>query len=71
MHCQIVRPVSILRVACLFSAGKEVFLRDIWPSPATVSEVVETVLLPSLFMEAYQNIQQGNERSVQPNPRDS
>ncbi|CDI78506.1 Aconitate hydratase 1 family protein, related [Eimeria acervulina] len=41
--------------------GKEVFLRDIWPSPATVSEVVETVLLPSLFMEAYQNIQQGNE----------
>ncbi|CDI83749.1 aconitate hydratase, putative [Eimeria praecox] len=42
-------------------AGKEVFLRDIWPSPTAVSEVVETVLLPSLFKEAYQNIQQGNE----------
>ncbi|CDJ36152.1 aconitate hydratase, putative [Eimeria mitis] len=41
--------------------GKEVFLRDIWPSPATVNEVVETVLLPSFFKEAYQNIQQGNE----------
>ncbi|CDJ48387.1 aconitate hydratase, putative [Eimeria brunetti] len=44
--------------------GKEVFLRDIWPSPSAVNEVVEKVLLPSLFKEAYQNIQQGNERSA-------
>lgn len=49
----------LLRVLC-YSAGKEVYLRDIWPSAATVEQLVERVLLPSLFDEAYKNIQQGN-----------
>ncbi|XP_026191789.1 aconitate hydratase, cytoplasmic [Cyclospora cayetanensis] len=41
--------------------GQQVYLRDIWPSPTAVNALVETVLLPSLFEEAYRNIQQGNE----------
>lgn len=45
-------------------AGQKVYLRDIWPSPESVEELVETVLLPSLFQEAYRNIEQGNEAYV-------
>ncbi|KAL8425719.1 hypothetical protein Efla_003097 [Eimeria flavescens] len=41
--------------------GREVFLRDIWPRTTAVKELMEAVLLPSLFNEAYKNIQQGND----------
>lgn len=40
--------------------GQEVYLRDVWPSATTVEQVVESVLLPSFFDEAYKNIQEGN-----------
>lgn len=41
--------------------GNEVYLRDIWPSAGSVEQLVETVLLPPLFHEAYKNIQEGND----------
>ncbi|CDJ64604.1 aconitate hydratase, putative [Eimeria necatrix] len=68
---------GILRVACTLSLVRttlllrhsvsplllpEVFLRDIWPSAASVNELVETAILPSFFNEAYKNIQLGNEQ---------
>ncbi|KAL8273855.1 hypothetical protein Esti_002178 [Eimeria stiedai] len=41
--------------------GKEVYLREIWPSSAAVEQLVGAVVLPSLFKEAYKNIELGNE----------
>nr|XP_024396605.1 putative aconitate hydratase, cytoplasmic [Physcomitrium patens]PNR39944.1 hypothetical protein PHYPA_020224 [Physcomitrium patens] len=40
--------------------GKNVFLRDIWPSNQEVAEVVATSVLPEMFQETYQTITQGN-----------
>jgi aconitate hydratase len=41
--------------------GQEVFLRDIWPTPAEVREAVERSVKPELFKEAYGKVFQGDE----------
>jgi aconitate hydratase len=42
-------------------SGKDVFLRDIWPSREEVSKVSHAVLAPELFKENYSKILGGNE----------
>jgi aconitate hydratase len=42
------------------SDGKDVFLRDIWPSSTEIAEVVEKNVLPEFFTETYRSITQGN-----------
>lgn len=41
--------------------GKNVFLRDIWPTNAEIQEVVGKSVVASMFKEVYANIQQGGE----------
>ncbi|KAJ0250962.1 Aconitate hydratase 2 [Hirschfeldia incana] len=40
--------------------GKNVFLRDIWPSNEEVAKVVQYSVLPSMFKSSYETITQGN-----------
>lgn len=42
------------------SDGKEVFLRDIWPSKEEIEIVEQTHVVESMFREVYSNIEQGN-----------
>ncbi|CAI5993170.1 unnamed protein product [Closterium sp. NIES-65] len=39
--------------------GKEVFLRDIWPSKEEVAEVVERAVLPQFFQSVYKAVKEG------------
>ncbi|CAI5971506.1 unnamed protein product [Closterium sp. NIES-65] len=39
--------------------GKEVFLRDIWPSNEELAEVVERAMLPQLFQSVYETVREG------------
>jgi aconitate hydratase len=41
------------------SKGKEVFLKDLWPSEAEIREVAEIFLKPQLFRERYSNVFEG------------
>jgi aconitate hydratase len=41
--------------------GNEVYLRDIWPTQAEVSEAVEASVSPELFRKQYGNVYDGNE----------
>ncbi|XP_033124180.1 cytoplasmic aconitate hydratase-like isoform X2 [Anneissia japonica] len=41
--------------------GKNVFLRDIWPSREEVQEVERQYVIPAMFKEVYANITNGNE----------
>jgi len=43
-------------------AGKDVFLRDIWPSMEEVNGVIEKVLHPKMFVDTYKNISKGTPR---------
>jgi len=43
------------------SDGKPVFLRDIWPSPAEVAEVVNTSIGQDMFKERYADVFKGDE----------
>ena len=36
--------------------GKEVFLRDIWPSQEEVQKVADEIIKPEMFIETYKNI---------------
>ncbi|KAG0568151.1 hypothetical protein KC19_7G190400 [Ceratodon purpureus] len=40
--------------------GKNVFLRDIWPSSEEVAEVVASAVLPDMFRSTYKAITEGN-----------
>jgi len=40
--------------------GKEVFLRDIWPSRQEIQEMERKTVIPALFQEVYSKIQTGN-----------
>lgn len=40
--------------------GKEVFLRDIWPSSEEIAKVVESSVLPEMFKSTYESITKGN-----------
>jgi len=42
--------------------GKDVFLRDIWPSPKEVAEVVQARVSDRMFREAYASVFEGDER---------
>ena len=41
--------------------GKEVFLKDIWPSQEEIQEIISSVIKPSFFKDVYKNIQSGSE----------
>jgi aconitate hydratase len=40
--------------------GKDVFLRDIWPTNEEVSKVINQTVVPKLFAEVYESIKDGN-----------
>ncbi|MCA9168488.1 MAG: aconitate hydratase AcnA, partial [Planctomycetales bacterium] len=42
--------------------GKDVYLRDIWPTNEEIKEVVESCVLPEMFAEQYQSAFESNER---------
>ena len=42
-------------------SGKEVFLRDIWPSHSEIIETIRNSLDPELFLKQYENVNDGNE----------
>jgi aconitate hydratase len=42
--------------------GKDVFLRDIWPSRNEVQKVTESVIKPEMFKEIYDQIAKGTDR---------
>ncbi|XP_046904962.1 cytoplasmic aconitate hydratase isoform X2 [Hypomesus transpacificus] len=42
--------------------GKEVFLRDIWPSRQEIQAVEREFVIPSMFKEVYEKIEKVNER---------
>ncbi|XP_070710832.1 cytoplasmic aconitate hydratase [Pempheris klunzingeri] len=44
------------------SEGKEVFLRDIWPTREEIQAVEKTFVIPSMFKEVYEKIEKVNER---------
>jgi aconitate hydratase len=43
-------------------SGKDVYLRDIWPSPAEVAEAVRSDVTAAMFSKAYDNVFEGDER---------
>jgi aconitate hydratase len=43
------------------NGGKEIFLRDIWPSQAEVNRVVEQSLSPDMFRNQYSKVETGND----------
>uniref|UniRef100_A0A673AYF1 Cytoplasmic aconitate hydratase n=1 Tax=Sphaeramia orbicularis TaxID=375764 RepID=A0A673AYF1_9TELE len=44
------------------SEGKEIFLRDIWPTREEIQAVERTFVIPSMFKEVYEKIEVVNER---------
>jgi aconitate hydratase len=42
--------------------GKDVFLRDIWPSPAEVAKEIKTGVSDKMFRQAYGSVFEGDER---------
>ncbi|XP_078577373.1 cytoplasmic aconitate hydratase-like isoform X2 [Branchiostoma floridae x Branchiostoma japonicum] len=41
--------------------GKEIFLRDVWPTRAEIQEVERKNVVPAMFKDVYARIQDGNE----------
>jgi aconitate hydratase len=41
--------------------GQPVYLRDLWPSPAEISEIIRRDLTPEIFRERYAEVFSGNE----------
>ena len=41
--------------------GEDVYLQDIWPSIKEVSDTVDSVVTPELFLEEYKNVYNNNE----------
>ncbi len=42
-------------------AGEDVYLKDIWPTPEEVADVVQSSITPELFLEEYGGIETSNE----------
>jgi aconitate hydratase len=42
--------------------GQPVYLKDIWPTPQEVTEVIRSVITPELFKKKYENVFHSNER---------
>lgn len=49
--CLLIPPLAIN------SAGKEIFLRDIWPTREEIQAVERTYVIPSMFKEVYEKIE--------------
>lgn len=43
--------------AAINSEGKEIFLRDIWPTREEIQAVERTFVIPSMFKEVYEKIE--------------
>ncbi|MEX0748322.1 MAG: aconitate hydratase AcnA, partial [Rhodothermales bacterium] len=43
------------------SSGKDVFLRDIWPTGEEVREVIDAIITPEMFKHEYEGIEGSNE----------
>ncbi|XP_028661663.1 cytoplasmic aconitate hydratase isoform X2 [Erpetoichthys calabaricus] len=43
------------------SDGKEIFLRDIWPTRQEIQEIERKFVIPAMFKEVYEKIEKGNE----------
>ncbi len=46
---------------CRTKDGKEVYLRDIWPSSAEIQNVMNNAITPEMYRERYSNFQNANE----------
>ncbi|KPP61490.1 cytoplasmic aconitate hydratase-like [Scleropages formosus] len=44
------------------ASGKEIFLRDIWPTREEIQDVEREFVIPAMFKEVYEKIEKGNER---------
>jgi len=44
------------------SDGKDVFLKDIWPSAEEVSQTIDSCVLPEMFQTRYTNVMTSNEK---------
>ena len=44
------------------SSGQQVFLRDLWPAPAEIEEIVETAVAAEMFTRDYADVFTGDER---------
>ncbi|HXW44120.1 MAG TPA: aconitate hydratase AcnA [Streptosporangiaceae bacterium] len=44
------------------SSGQEVYLRDLWPAPAEIEEIVETAVAAEMFTRDYADVFTGDER---------
>ena len=42
--------------------GRDIYLKDIWPSRSEIGEIVGTAMDPELFRKTYEGITKGNER---------
>ena len=50
------------------SSGKDIFLRDVWPTLSEIAAAVETSVKPEQFAERYANVYEGDDawRAIQP-----
>ena len=46
------------------SSGKDVFLRDIWPSPQEIQAVIDSVISSEMFKKDYASVFQGDHRWI-------
>lgn len=50
-------PFSAFSFIAVNSEGKEIFLRDIWPTREEIQAVERTFVIPSMFKEVYEKIE--------------
>ena len=66
-YCVVWRSVSSPPPAgptALNAQGKEVYLRDIWPTREEIQAVEREFVIPSMFKEVYEKIEVGSRASV-------
>jgi aconitase A len=56
--------VLYLRAAAVNAQGKEVFLRDIWPTREEIQAVEREFVIPSMFKEVYEKIEVADRPSL-------
>lgn len=44
------------------ASGKDVYLKDIWPSSEEIASLIDSSISPDLFREAYENVFKGDEK---------
>nr|WP_246439352.1 aconitate hydratase AcnA [Bacillus benzoevorans] len=44
------------------SSGKDIYLKDIWPSSEEISSLVDSTITSDVYREAYENVFEGDER---------